>query len=65
MQWICTGSSFNRAILCRTEAETLAFVQSEAFHKNPAGIDIDPAEYVRRYREGMSLEELRRIPEPA
>lgn len=47
-----------------TEAETVAFMQSEAFHKNPAGIDVDPAEYVRRYREGMSLEELRRIPEP-
>jgi catechol-2,3-dioxygenase len=47
-----------------TEAETLAFIQSEAFRKNPAGIDVDPAEYVRRYRGGVSLEELRRIPEP-
>ena len=47
-----------------TEAETLAFMQSDAFRKNPAGIDVDPAEYVRRYRGGVSLEELRRIPEP-
>jgi len=47
-----------------TEAETLAFIQSEAFRKNPAGIDVDPAEFVRRYRGGVSLEELRRIPEP-
>ena len=47
-----------------TEAETLAFMQSEAFRRNPAGIDVDPAEYAGRYRRGVSLEELRRIPEP-
>jgi catechol-2,3-dioxygenase len=47
-----------------TESETLAFMQSEAFRRNPAGIDVDPAEYVGRYRRGVSLEELRRIPEP-
>ena len=47
-----------------TEAETLAFMQSEGFRRNPAGIDVDPAEYVRRYRGGVPLEELRRIPEP-
>jgi catechol-2,3-dioxygenase len=45
-----------------TEAETLVFMQSEAFRRNPAGIDVDPAEYVGRYRNGVSLEELRRIP---
>ena len=45
-----------------TEAETLVFMQSEAFRRNPAGIDVDPAEYVGRYRKGVSLEELRRIP---
>jgi len=48
-----------------TEAETLAFMRGEAFRRNPAGIDVDPAEYVGRYRNGTSLEELRRIPEPA
>jgi catechol-2,3-dioxygenase len=47
-----------------TEAETLAFMQTEAFRRNPAGIDVDPAEYIARYRGGVSLEELRRIPEP-
>jgi catechol-2,3-dioxygenase len=47
-----------------TEAETLAFMQSDAFRRNPAGIGVDPAEYVGRYRGGVSLEELRRIPEP-
>jgi hypothetical protein len=45
-----------------TESETLAFMQSEAFRRNPAGIDVDPAEYVGRYRKGEPLEELRRIP---
>jgi len=48
-----------------TGAEAMAFMQSEAFRNNPAGIDVDPAEYVERYRNGVSLEELRRIPEPA
>ena len=48
-----------------TEAETLAFMQTEAFRRNPAGIDVDPAEYIARYRRGVPLEELRRIPEPA
>ena len=48
-----------------TEPEVMAFYQSEAFRRNPAGIDVDPAEYVGRYRKGVSLEELRRIPEPA
>ncbi len=47
-----------------TEAETLIFMQSEAFRRNPAGIDVDPAEYIGRYRNGVSLEELRRIPSP-
>ncbi len=47
-----------------TEAETLAFIQSEAFRRNPSGIDVDPAAYVGRYRGGVSFEELRRIPEP-
>jgi hypothetical protein len=34
-------------------------MQSEAFRRNPSGIDVDPAEYVGRYRSGVSLEELR------
>jgi catechol-2,3-dioxygenase len=47
-----------------TEAETLVFMQTDAFRRNPAGIDVDPAEYIARYRGGVPLEELRRIPEP-
>jgi hypothetical protein len=43
----------------------MAFYQSEAFRRNPAGIEVDPAEYVGRYRKGESLEKLRLIPEPA
>jgi len=48
-----------------TEPEVRAFVQSEAFRRNVAGIDVDPAEYVGRYRRGVPLEELRLVPEPA
>jgi hypothetical protein len=47
-----------------SEPEVVAFFKSEAFRRNPAGIDVDPAEYVRRYRDGVSLEKLRLIPEP-
>ena len=47
-----------------SEPEVMAFFKSEAFRRNPAGIDVDPAEYVRRYRDGVSLEKLRLIPEP-
>jgi len=46
------------------EAEFIAFIQSEVFRRNPAGIDVDPADYVARYRKGVSVEELRRFPEP-
>ena len=48
-----------------TEPEVKAFLQSEAFRRNVAGVDVDPAEYVERYRNGVSLEELRLIPKPA
>jgi catechol 2,3-dioxygenase-like lactoylglutathione lyase family enzyme len=48
-----------------TEPEVRAFMQSEAFRRNVSGIDVDPAEYVGRYRRGVPLEELRLVPEPA
>ncbi len=48
-----------------TEAEMRAFMASEAFRKNPSGIDVDPDEYVGRFRRGVPIEELRRIPEMA
>jgi catechol-2,3-dioxygenase len=46
-----------------TESEVSALLRSEAFRRNPAGIDINPIEYVGTYREGIPLEELRRLPE--
>ena len=46
-----------------TEPEVNAFYRSEAFRRNPAGIDVDPVDYVGRYRGGVSLDELRRLPE--
>src|SRR5271169_5725310 len=48
-----------------TEPEVKAFLQSGGFRRNPAGVDVDPAEYVGRYRKGVSREELRRLLEPA
>jgi catechol-2,3-dioxygenase len=45
-----------------TEAEQMAYIQSEAFRKNPSGIDVDPEAYVGRYRAGTPIAVLRRIP---
>lgn len=45
-----------------TEAERDAFIQSEAFRRNPGGIDVDPEEYVGRFRQGTSIRILRKIP---
>ena len=45
-----------------TESEVNALLQSEAFRRNSSGIEVDPVQYVRRYREGVSLEVLRQIP---
>jgi catechol-2,3-dioxygenase len=46
-----------------TESEVNALMRSDAFRRNPAGIDVDPVKYVGRYRGGEPLEDLRRIPE--
>ena len=45
-----------------TEAEYLAYFQSESFKRNPSGIDVDPETYVKRFRSGIPLEEFRLIP---
>lgn len=41
-----------------TQAEELAYMESDFFRANPSGIEIDPAEYVRRYRDGEPAETL-------
>lgn len=43
------------------EADYLAYFRSESYAKNISGIEIDPAEYVGRYRSGTPQEELVRI----
>jgi catechol 2,3-dioxygenase-like lactoylglutathione lyase family enzyme len=45
-----------------TEAEYRAYVQSDAFRRNPRGIVIDPDEFVAKFRSGIPQEELVRIP---
>jgi catechol 2,3-dioxygenase-like lactoylglutathione lyase family enzyme len=45
-----------------TEAEYRAYVQSDAFRRNPRGVVIDPDAFVAKFRSGMSQEELVRIP---
>lgn len=46
----------------RTLEEKLQFVQSDAFRKNISGIDIDPREYIARFRSGVSQSEFVKIP---
>jgi catechol 2,3-dioxygenase-like lactoylglutathione lyase family enzyme len=43
------------------EADYLAYYRSEAYRRNVSGIEIDPDEYVGRYRAGTPQEELVRI----
>lgn len=45
------------------EADFLGYFQTAAFKKNPAGIPIDAADYLRRYRSGEPLASITRIPE--
>ena len=44
-----------------TEADYLAYFSTEAYQKNFAGIEIDPVEFVARYRGGKALSELVKI----
>jgi catechol 2,3-dioxygenase-like lactoylglutathione lyase family enzyme len=44
-----------------TEAESRAYVQSDAFRRNPRGMAIAPDEFVAKFRSGMPQEELVRI----
>jgi catechol 2,3-dioxygenase-like lactoylglutathione lyase family enzyme len=41
-----------------TEAEHNAFQNSDAFRRNPSGAEIDVEAFVRRFRSGVSIEEL-------
>jgi hypothetical protein len=42
-----------------TEAETKGWFGSEAFAKNPIGVEFDPEVLAMRYRRGDSIEELK------
>jgi catechol 2,3-dioxygenase-like lactoylglutathione lyase family enzyme len=45
-----------------TEAEYGTFIRSAAFRTNPSGIDVDPEDYVGRFRRGTPQAELVLIP---
>jgi catechol 2,3-dioxygenase-like lactoylglutathione lyase family enzyme len=45
-----------------TEAEYRAYVQSDAFRRNPRGMEIDPDEFVAKFRSGIPQDELVRLP---
>ena len=45
-----------------TSEEYMAYFSSDSYRVNPSGIDIDADAYVARYRSGVPLEELVRIP---
>lgn len=44
------------------EEDYLAYFRSESYRRNVSGIEINPGEYVTRYRSGTSQEDLIRIP---
>jgi catechol 2,3-dioxygenase-like lactoylglutathione lyase family enzyme len=45
-----------------TDAEFNAYIETEAFRRNPRGMVIDPDEFVAKFRSGMSQTELVHIP---
>ncbi|MBT7956165.1 MAG: hypothetical protein HN731_13300 [Rhodospirillaceae bacterium] len=44
------------------EADFLAYFETEAYKKNISGIEIDPDDYIARYRSGTPRQELVKIP---
>ena len=46
----------------RTLGEKLRFVRSDAFRNNISGIDVDPREYIARFRSGIPQSEFVKIP---
>lgn len=44
--------------VCKTMEESNAFIRGEAMHANPVGVEYDPDDLLRRYREGVPMEEL-------
>ncbi len=45
----------------RTEQEYLAYFDSDAYKRNPSGIEIDADAYIARFKNGTTLSELVRI----
>ncbi len=45
-----------------TQADYLAYFTSESYRRNPSGIEIDADAYIARYRSGVPLAELVKIP---
>ncbi|WP_374572191.1 VOC family protein [Phenylobacterium sp.] len=45
-----------------TEGDYLAYFQSEAYRANPSGVEIDVADFVRRFRAGVPKVQLVRMP---
>ena len=50
------GSNFD------TEEEYLGYFKTESFSENHTGIDVDPEEFVRRFRSGAPQSNLLKIP---
>lgn len=45
-----------------TEAEYLAYFDSEAFRRNISGVEIDPDDFAARFRSGVAQRDLVRVP---
>lgn len=45
-----------------SQADYLAYFTSDSYKRNPSGMEIDADEYIARYRSGVSLAELVKIP---
>jgi hypothetical protein len=52
------GNRIELQVECFDSDGALAFMKSDTFASNPIGIDVDPEELLRRFRDGASNEEL-------
>lgn len=52
------GNRIELQVECFDNEGAIAFMKSDVFAANPIGIDVDPEELLRRFKEGASDEEL-------
>jgi len=56
------GNRMEFQVDCGTVEEANAYMQSDAFARNPAGVEIDPESLLAQYRNGVPEQQLLTMP---